>query len=47
MMPFIRTTALALAIGIGSLILAASVIGEAVTDWRRRKRTWIGDVSHN
>ncbi len=47
MMPFLRTTGLILAICAGSLVLAASMIGEAITDWRRRKRTWIGDVSHN
>jgi hypothetical protein len=47
MKPFLCNAGHVLIIGIGSLVLAASVIGEAVTDWRRRKRTWIGDVSHN
>ncbi len=44
MMPYLRNAGIILFVGVGSLVLAASMIGEAVTDWRRQKH---GGISWN
>lgn len=44
MKPLFRNAGIVLFIGVGSLVLATSMIAEAVTDWRRTKH---GGISWN